>query len=787
MEMNEEQRNAAIRLATLFVAGNQDIYDDAYNKRLAVAGSNVKLALQSAQQLSDVDVSLDPMIAEIVAFVREKLYPQGEVLNAIAVPSIIAEQKQAAREKPRQTRGSGLKQAWGFLRGLFCFLALLLWACGAQAQAVYNPPATGGGTSLLSARVVYLSKASIVADGATDQTTALQTIYNTNSAGGSLEVVNDLTGVVYTGTLTVYANTTTRTLPGGKWKLKTNAQGPLFKNATPRRSIPTALLAPTDSNIKFFGGYFDGNNRGFSANGTSTGFANSSSQYISIFHLYGVSNLVMEDIETYDPPTYGVHCANIVNGSFRNIRGTIPSITGLGNDTMHFNGPVSYITVKDLYSKTNDDALPFNLCDNHVNNSGAALSPDPFGGFVGFGDGTDILVDGVMLDGNSQGIRVLVGNGVRADRVTIRNIKGTCTSFPVALDRAQSFTSGSLGSVTIEDLNVQALQQDTRLVTAGYPPCSIYIQAPIDILNVRNLVRNNPYDNRSSIVLRETISANPAGSIQVLNVNGFSSLGNAAGQASAKLIDIRNGASVGQATLTNINWSSSLSAPGTLVNVASGGTLGPYVISNSILPGNATTTAGAGTISTSSKVVDVLTLTGATSLFADSFTRANASTLGADYTNISGVTPSIVSNTAQIASNATNTFIQITPAGTALVMPTTCTVQYTASQNANMVLWSTGPASYYGYILQWASTGTISLVRQSSGGNTFMAQTGVAAAGTHILKVVRNGNVFTLFVDGTQIGSPYTDGSPLTGTAAYLYSGTGTGTTTYDDLTFTNP
>lgn len=91
--MNEKQRTEAQRLVTQFVARNQNYYDANYNANLKAAGELVKDKLSMGKSLHDIEAQATPEMALITAYVRQKLFPQGEILTGFPPPSILAEQE----------------------------------------------------------------------------------------------------------------------------------------------------------------------------------------------------------------------------------------------------------------------------------------------------------------------------------------------------------------------------------------------------------------------------------------------------------------------------------------------------------------------------------------------------------------------------------------------------------------------------------------------------------------------------------------------------------------------
>lgn len=357
---------------------------------------------------------------------------------------------------------------------------------------------TGGGLTLgsgsnqalpgnkLSPSVVYASgissihlNSNVISGGGTDDTVALQTVLDTAPALGSLELVIEKPALV--SGLFVHSNTTIRFLEGSGLFLKAASNRPLIQNFN--RSITVV----GDYNIAIIGGLHNGN----AANQTSQFETRSDSltgAYATGFEFNGVQWLTIKNVELRDCLCMNLHCSNVQNVEMENIKCNAV-LSGLGGintigfpSGVHFNGPSRYITVRNLWANVGDDILAINATDDN----GIAQ--------WGHGDITDVLIDGVIMRGSRQGIRLLSGLAsdatlCRLDRITLRNISGD--SYACGL-QVNNWTNGggSIGTLIIDGFSA-GVTGDGYGGTQGGQNMSSFMQfgCPIDRLIVNNFVQ----------------------------------------------------------------------------------------------------------------------------------------------------------------------------------------------------------------------------------------------------------------------------------------------------------
>ena len=279
--------------------------------------------------------------------------------------------------------------------------------------------------------------------GGTERTKEIQAILDTAVEKGGLHLIVD--GAYMTDTLKLHSHTTIECVNERcGFFLKDHVTHPLIINANCKPSGERI-----DKDIKFIGVTYNFNctkqehhlecPEGADDVSVMAEYGNTG------FRLFGIENLVMRDVVLKDQRTYALACGNAYHVTMENIRIDLPNLMFAQNqDGLHFFGESRFITLRNISGKAGDDFIAF--------------TPDELDGVSSI---YDVLVDGVHLDGSDQGIRLLTRDKGTLDRVLIKNVTGTYTSYGFFInpwdnpqyDRNSRF--GNYGSITIENIDLR--------------------------------------------------------------------------------------------------------------------------------------------------------------------------------------------------------------------------------------------------------------------------------------------------------------------------------------------
>ena len=263
---------------------------------------------------------------------------------------------------------------------------------------------------------------------------------------------------------------------------------------------------------------------------------------------------------------------------------------------------ITNVVVRDVTLRSGDDGIAIDLCDGNVDPASGNVKAEL--DWLGYGSGGNILIDGVTLIGSCNAVRVLVGRDVRAENVTIRNIRGQLSSAAVFLDGGElfDFTTGGIGDVTIEGITAQSVPQLANQADYGYQPCTVQVQAPIRTLRIDHVRRIDGATSYPIIMVRGKEPAGTGGlgvgTVDHLVLRDVSVVQTQKNQAGGNLVQIKDGATIRQADV-QVAWSS-LQRPGSVFAVAAGGALMSGTASGTI-PSGATVYAGPGTLPASGR------------------------------------------------------------------------------------------------------------------------------------------------------------------------------------------
>lgn len=310
--------------------------------------------------------------------------------------------------------------------------------------------------SLLSARVVYASKNGVTLDGVTDQAAKVNTILATASPTNPLMFVID-GNLAVQDTLRVQSCTHIKVLDGMTVKMLSGAGVDLLENynlfAGANLGISTT---PTyvDHDITIEGGIWDlQSNGGHVSHAAQTAGwlgANGSSNTLGcVAYFQGILNLTIKDCEFRNPGGGGV-AFGLVLSNMQHLRVHDVSVTGAGADRIHAWGPWDDAVLTGLmFSDGSSDAVALNFDELRIEPNDVGQS---------YGGGTNVLIDGVVLETTGNGVR-LMSDISRSDNVILRNVVGSVSGDYGSIPGGFLITtigagSGNMGRVRFENFNI---------------------------------------------------------------------------------------------------------------------------------------------------------------------------------------------------------------------------------------------------------------------------------------------------------------------------------------------
>lgn len=378
----------------------------------------------------------------------------------------------------------------------------------------------------------YASKGGVVGgadlltpgSGAND-TTAVQALLNMSSGGTPIHVVLDRRCRV--DYLNIYGNTWLDIWPGCGFIQNNGAPRALLRNAHPSGS------SRTDKNIRITGGFWNGN----SPNQSGTGLFNtqeSNGTLLGLIQMFGVENLLIENVYLYHSKTIATFCANIFNGHYNNL--FIDNNLGgqVQQGGLQIDSPSSVITISNLRGSTEDDLLALNTDDaSWVNGSFTGLGP-----YIVGGDIRDVAaVNIVGFAGCGYGVRFF-NSTHRIDNIRISNIAGEFAN-RVFHNEQLTIGPGNVGTFEIDGMNV-------RPAAAVTSAAFLDVYGRMERLILKNIQVGNLIDTRP--LLRINNSAD----IDYLEVDGMGI--NETDNQAAGLIPVPVTGRVQRLTARNWNW-----------------------------------------------------------------------------------------------------------------------------------------------------------------------------------------------------------------------------------------
>ncbi len=316
--------------------------------------------------------------------------------------------------------------------------------------------------------------------GGTDDTAALQSLLDKAKEWGGIHLVMDGAALV-TG-LKLHSNTTIECLSKScGFYLADDSNDSIVSN----RDVSFQEIKT--SNITLLGGTYNHNclHQEHDVECTNPNLAinafGSTRHWMIAVEFYGIEYLNVKDVTIRDQRTFAFTIGNFRHVNIENTYIELENEILFGNqDGFHFWGPGQFLTMRNVGGKTQDDFMN--------------IGPDERDGVSGI---TDVLIDGVMLDGAWQGIRLLSrGDGI-LDRVTIRNVVGTYRSFGFYINPwFVSDKMGNFGNIVFENINLKALDHAYASTEYTPDPFLFSIGGDVQSLTLKNIQWNQPSDNR---------------------------------------------------------------------------------------------------------------------------------------------------------------------------------------------------------------------------------------------------------------------------------------------------
>lgn len=280
-----------------------------------------------------------------------------------------------------------------------------------------------------------LSAAKTAAAGGADDSAKLQGFLGASNATAPVTLVID--GIVI-GSVALRSNTT---LSGVGGAVLLSPGGATANQLGPVTNANWSSGTITDQNITVRDLVIDGNRA--AGHGNADLRLNSAGVFLSNLMMFGVSNLVLENVHCQDMAGYGVHVANATGVDAKNIR--IDAVPGSQNgDGFHADGPASEVTVRNVRGFSTDDMV--SICADAPSGTYTGLP-------IAYGPITDVLIEGVYLENAWSAVRLLSNTNL-LDGVTIRTVRGNYYFAGVLMDYFTMGGPGNFGAVTIEDVEL---------------------------------------------------------------------------------------------------------------------------------------------------------------------------------------------------------------------------------------------------------------------------------------------------------------------------------------------
>lgn len=333
----------------------------------------------------------------------------------------------------------------------------------------------------MSTMTVYASQlgakldSSVFHGGGTDDTQVLQAALDLALTRGSLHLVLDGAALI-SKALRIHSNTTI--------ECPTQACGLYLADGSDcciLRNADWDVEKIQNENIAILGGTFNHNARG-QAHDSGEEFTpeHPCTTFVVGFEFYGVRDLTLRDVTIRNQRTFTMLLASWEHVTMENIQiDLIDHMDGENQDGLHFFGPGRYLTLRNIRGNSSDDFI--------------ALAPDEVDLKSSI---EDVLIDGVMLAGADQAIRMLSRGEGRLDRVTVRNVTGDYHSFGFFINPWFDSEGGQYGNIVIENVDLRHLapNYDYR------PPFLFDVAGHVESLTLRNIYNHRSADGRQMFI-----------------------------------------------------------------------------------------------------------------------------------------------------------------------------------------------------------------------------------------------------------------------------------------------
>ncbi len=404
--------------------------------------------------------------------------------------------------------------------------------------------------------------------GGTDDTAVLQRALNEAKNGG-VHLILD--GAALVSGLVVHSNTTIE-CPNKDCGLvlADGANDAILKNADPD------MFEIKNRNIRILGGTYNGNCKNqehhIDAKEGDIFFSKSllpalCMRWIIGFLFTGVENLEISNMIIRDCRTFAITIGCFKHVTIEDIQIDIPNHIVEGNqDGIHFWGDGQFLTLRNIRGFSGDDFI--------------ALNTDEFreGGSI-----TDVLIDGVMIDGATRCIRFLSRESGRLDRITVRNVTGTYRGWGFFIEPhfPDSTTGGNVGCITFENIDLRPSEPLSSISTPGMvnTPFLFNINVTCEHLIFRNINDHLPECQRNLFQMWYNVTK--ATKIRKLTIDGLTIIKD--GSITKSPIELN--VPVENLTLRNVDISCTEESPVPFMGFGSDGHIGTLNINGMITTG----------------------------------------------------------------------------------------------------------------------------------------------------------------------------------------------------------
>lgn len=307
--------------------------------------------------------------------------------------------------------------------------------------------------------------------GGTDDTEALQAMLDLALEWGRLHVIMD--GAALIRGLKVHSNTTIECMDKDcGFFLMEGSNCAVIENSNP------SFYNIKTRNITLLGGTYNQNAVGQAhhiertENDDRPEGCIRDRKYVMAMEFYGVENLTMKGVTIVNQRTFAFMAACWKHINIEDTWIDLPQkMYAQNQDGFHFWGPGQFLTMKNVGGTVGDDFMNIGPDENDQHSSIE-----------------DVYIDGVMLDGADQAIRMLSRGTGRLDRVTVRNVTGTYRGVGFFINSwFPDKTYGNFGSIKLENIDLHPLKETYEFC----PPFLFQVGGNIELLSLKNIYHLN--------------------------------------------------------------------------------------------------------------------------------------------------------------------------------------------------------------------------------------------------------------------------------------------------------